>query len=118
MIASPEDARLLFSKWFEDQARLRIKLLSSSLVFEAVGAVQSFSESALELRGDSWQFTIPLEGVDIAFSDPREIPLASVRKSETARYEFGLALNLPNGDRLALMELKAANLEAERELED
>lgn len=113
MIASPEDARLLFSKWQEERAPLRIKLLSSSLIFEAVGSVRGFSPAALELRGDSWQFTIPLADVGITFSDPREIPLVSVRESETARYEFGLALDLPNGDRLALMELKAANLEAE-----
>ncbi len=118
MIASPEDARLLFSKWQDEQPPLRIKLLSSSLIFEAVGTVRSFSAAVLELRGDSWQFTIPLEGVDVAFSDPREIPLASVRESEAARYEFGLALNLPNGDRLALMELKVANLEAEADLDD
>jgi hypothetical protein len=113
MIASPEDARLLFSKWQEEQPPLRIKLLSSSLIFEAVGTVRSFSPAALELRGDSWQFTIPLVDVKVSFSDPREIPLASVRESETARYEFGLALDLPNGNRLALMELKAAKLEAE-----
>lgn len=113
MIASPEDARLLFSKWQGEQAQLRVKLLSSSLIFEAVGTVHSFSPAALELRGAAWQFTIPLEGVEIGFSDPREIPLASVRESESARYEFGLALELPNGDRLALMELKAAKLEAE-----
>jgi hypothetical protein len=108
MIASPEDARLLFSKWQEEQPPLRIKLLSSSLMFEAVGTVRSFSPATLELRGDTWQFTIPLDGVGITFSDPREIPLASVRETETARYEFGLALDLPNGDRLALMELKAS----------
>jgi hypothetical protein len=115
MIASPEDARLLFSKWQEEQPPLRIKLLSSPLMFEAVGTVRGFSPAALELRGVSWQFTIPLEDVGITFSDPREIPLASVREFETAKYEFGLALELPNGDRLALMELKAANLPLTRE---
>jgi hypothetical protein len=113
MIASPEDARLLFSKWQQESALLRIKLLSASLIFEALGTVSSFSAVALELRGEAWQFTIPLEGVSISFSDPREIPAEGVREVEAAKYEFGLALDLPNGDRLALMELKAASQEAE-----
>ena len=117
MIASPEDARLLFSKWQQEAALLRIKLLSSSLIFEALGTVSSFSAVALELRGEAWHFTIPLSGVNISFSDPREVPLTGVREAETAKYEFGLALDLPNGDRLALMELKAANQEAEADLE-
>jgi hypothetical protein len=117
MIASPEDARLLFSKWQQESGLLRIKLLSSSLIFEALGTVSSFSSVALELRGEAWQFTIPLAGVSISFSDPREIPLAGVREAETAKYEFGLALDLPNGDRLVLMELKAANQEAEADLD-
>ena len=117
MIASPEDARLLFSKWQQESALLRIKLLSSSLIFEALGTISSFSAVALELRGEAWQFTIPLSGVNISFSDPREVPLAGVREAETAKYEFGLALDMPNGDRLALMELKAANQEAEADLD-
>jgi hypothetical protein len=113
MIASPEDARLLFSKWQQEASPLRVKLLSSSLIFEAHGTVSSFSAVALELRGEAWQFTIPLADVNISFSDPREIPVAGVRDVEGAKYEFGLALDLPNGDRLALMELKAASQEAE-----
>jgi len=113
MIASPEDARLLFSKWQQEGPLLRVKLLSSTLIFEAHGTVSSFSAVALELRGEAWQFTIPLAGVNISFSDPREIPVAGVRDLEAAKYEFGLALDLPNGDRLALMELKAAEREAE-----
>ena len=36
-------------------------------------------------------------------------PVASVRESETAQYEFGIALQLPNGDRLVIMELKASS---------
>lgn len=111
MIASPEEARLLFGKWQQDAPPLRIKLLSSSLIFEAIGVVSDFSLAALVLQGDSWRFTIPLADVSVSFADPREAPDSSVRESEGARYEFGLSLGLPNGDRLALMELKTANQE-------
>ena len=47
--------------------------------------------------------------MNFSFSDPREIPVASVRESETAQYEFGIALQLPNGDQLVIMELKASS---------
>jgi hypothetical protein len=35
--------------------------------------------------------------------------VASVRELETAQYEFGIALDLPNGDRVIMMELKASS---------
>jgi hypothetical protein len=108
MIATPEDARLLFDRWREDLRPLKLRLWSSSLFFDAVGAVTAFTPDNLELGGDSWKFTIPLDSVGFSFSDPREIPVASVRESETAQYEFGIVLELPNGDRLIIMELKAS----------
>lgn len=109
MIASPEDARLLFDRWKEDARPLKVRLWASSLFFDAVGAVIDFGPASLELGGDSWKFTIPLAAASFSFSDPREIPVASVRQSETAQYEFGIALELPNGDRLIIMELKGSS---------
>jgi hypothetical protein len=109
MIATPEDARLFFDRWKEDRPSLKLRLWASSLLFDAIGTVADFTPQSLELGGDSWKFTVPLEGVNFSFSDPREIPLASVRESETARYEFGIALQLPNGDQLIIMELKASS---------
>src|SRR5262249_1344562 len=108
---SPEEAHLLFRKWLEESLPLRIKLISSTLIFEAFGTVASASASVLELRGESWQFTIPLGGVNAIFSDPREIGVASVRALQASKYEYGLALELPNGDRLALMEMKVPETE-------
>ena len=109
MIATPEDARLFFARWKEDRPPLKVRMWAASLFFDAVGTVGDFTPETLELRGDSWKFTIPLEGVNFSFSDPREIPLASVRDSESAQYEFGIALQLPNGDQLTIMELKASS---------
>jgi len=106
MIATPEDARLLFDRWREDARPLKVRLWASSVFFDAVGTVHDFTSENVELGGDSWKFTIPLAGVTFSFSDPREIPLASVRESETAQYEFGISLQLPNGDQLVIMELK------------
>ena len=111
MTGSPEEARLLFNKWQDESLPLRIKLMSAALIFEAFGRVASASSTVLELRGDSWQLTIPLEGVSAAFSDPREISVPSVRAMESAKYEYGLALEFPNGDRLALMEMKVPETE-------
>jgi hypothetical protein len=111
MTGSPEEAHLLFRKWLEESLPLRVKLISSTLIFEAFGTVASASSSALQLRGASWQFTVPLGGVNAIFSDPREIGEASVRALEGARYEYGLALELPNGDRLALLEIKVPETE-------
>ena len=109
MIASPEDARLLFDRWREDARPVKIRLWASSLFFDGVGTVTDFSPETLEFGGDSWKFTIPVAGASFAFSDPREIPIASVRELETAQYEFGIALELPNGDRVIMMELQASS---------
>ena len=109
MIATPEDARLFFDRWKEDRPPLKVRLWASSLFFDAIGTLSDFTSETLELSGPSWKFTIPLEGVNFSFSDPREIPLASVREAETAQYEFGIALQLPNGDQLVIMELKASS---------
>ena len=109
MIATPEDARLFFDRWKEERPSLKVRLWVSALIFDAIGTVADFTSQTLELGGDSWKFTIPLEGVSFSFSDPREIPLPSVRESETAQYEFGIALQLPNGDQLVIMELKASS---------
>jgi hypothetical protein len=109
MIATPEDAGLFFDRWKEDRPPLRVRMWASTLFFDAVGTVADFTTQTLELGGDAWKFTIPLEDVKFSFSDPREIPVASVRESETAQYEFGILLELPNGDRLIIMELKASS---------
>src|SRR5689334_11164386 len=109
MIATPEDARLFFDRWKGDRPPLKIRMWVSALFFDAFGTVTNFTPETLDLGGDSWKLTIPLEGVTFSFSDPREIPLASVRESETAQYEFGIALQLPNGDQLVIMELKASS---------
>lgn len=112
MIATPDDARLFFDRWKEAAPPLKVRLWTSSLFFDAVGTVTDFTSENVELGGDSWKFTIPLEGVNFSFSDPREIPVASVRESESAQYEFGIALQLPNGDQLVIMELKSSSLPA------
>jgi hypothetical protein len=106
MIATFEDAHLLFARWKEEGPELRVKLWSQSLVFEATGAVGEFTLAALQLNGAGWQMTLPLEGSRYTFSDPREIAVAAIRDIETAKYEFGLAVELPSGDRLVLMEIK------------
>ncbi|HYM08103.1 MAG TPA: hypothetical protein VEU11_16240 [Terriglobales bacterium] len=116
MIASPDDARLLFRKWQQDSMRLHVKLRSSGLFFDANGTVTECTPETLQLGGDSWQFTIPLHGAEFTFSDPREVPLAGVREAEAAQYEFGLSLKLLNGDELVILEMKAsAEPEAEPE---
>ena len=107
MITSPEDASLLFDRWRQDARALKIQLRSSALFFDGVGTVSDFSLGTLDLGGESWRFTIPLSGANYSFSDPREIGMASVREAESAQYEFGIVLDLPNGDRLVIMELKA-----------
>lgn len=106
MITTFDDARLLFGRWKEDAPTLRVKLMSNSLVFEAEGRLTDFTLQALQLNGPAWQFTIPLAGAKYIFSDPREIAVRSVRETEMAKYEMGLALELPGGDRLVLLELK------------
>jgi hypothetical protein len=107
MITSPEDASLLFDRWRQDARALKVQLRSSSLFFDGIATVNDFNLDTLELGGDSWKFTIPLSGANYSFSDPREIGSASVREAESAQYEFGISLDLPNGDRLVIMELKA-----------
>lgn len=111
MITTFEDAQLLFARWKEDVTPLRIKLWSPSMVFEATGFVGEFTHAALQLNGPDWQVTVPIESSKYTFSDPREIPIVSIRNIETARYEFGLAIELPSGDRLVLMEIKSAGEE-------
>lgn len=106
MNATFEDAHLFFARWKDDQNPLRIKLWSPGTVFEAIGYVGEFTHAALQLNGPDWQATLPIESAAYTFSDPREIPLPSIRNIESARYDFGLAIELPTGDRLVLMELK------------
>jgi hypothetical protein len=113
MIASPEDARLFFDRWKEEKPPLKVRLWASTLFFDAVGTVTDFNSQNLELGGDSWKFTVPLDGAAFSFSDPREIPVASVRELETAQYEFGMVVELPNGSRLIIMELKASSQPAQ-----
>jgi hypothetical protein len=115
MDASLEDARLLFGRWRDEAPPLRVKLICQSLIFEATGTVAEFSDAALQLNGPAWQFTIPLNNARYVFSDPREIPIPAVRHAETAKYEFGLALELPSGDRLVLLEIKSREAGEETE---
>ena len=102
MIASTDDASLLFARWKEEGPTLR----TGSVIFQGAGTVLDHQRGSLQLGGPAWQLTVPLEGASFTFSDPREIPNATVRSAESARYEFGLGIDLANGDRLALMELK------------
>jgi hypothetical protein len=117
MIATFEDAQLLFGRWKEDAAALRVKLWTHSMVFEATGTVGEFTHSTLQLQGPAWMFTVPTEGSTYTFSDPREIHIAAIRSIETARYEFGLAIELPSSGRLVLMEIKHGDVEASDEVE-
>ncbi|HEX5432381.1 MAG TPA: hypothetical protein VFW83_10470 [Bryobacteraceae bacterium] len=111
VIATADDARLLFSKWTEAEASLRIKLFSSWLMLDAVGVITAFNPTSVQCSGESWNMTIPVAGAEYSFSDPRESPVASVRESEASRYEFGLSIDLPNQDRLVILELKPAPAE-------
>jgi len=106
MIASSDEARLLFNKWEQASPPLKIRLISSSLIFDALGLVTGFTPQTLTLGGDAWQVVIPLSDATFSFSDPREVPIDSVRASEAARYELGLSLRLPNGEEITLLELK------------
>ncbi len=118
MITSPEDARLLFTRWIEDASPLRIRLRSTALLFEGVGVAQGSDSNVLNLGGETWQVVVPLGGASFTFSDPREAPAGSVREAEESRYEFGLAVDLPNGDRLALIEIKVPDTEPASEESD
>ena len=106
MNTTPDDAHLIFDGWRDRHSPLRIQLRSSSLVFEGKGIVIHSALDSLALGGESWRFTVPLKEATFVFSDPREIPIASVREVESAQYEFGLAILLASGDRLVLVELK------------
>ena len=118
MTTSPEDARLLFARWLEEGAALRIRMRSPALMFEGVGTVQSVDSNLLNLGRDGWQLVVPLNGASYSFSDPREAPAGSVRDTESSRYEMGLALDLATGDRLALMEIKEPEREPASEESD
>src|SRR4051812_49845399 len=52
MIASLEDAQLLFHGWEQHSRLIQIKLMSSSLIFHGVGSVVDSSRDALRLGGD------------------------------------------------------------------
>jgi hypothetical protein len=107
MIASADDARLFFLRWQENSSHVQIKLRSSALMFDGVGVVLGVNHNTLQVGGESWHFTIPLEGAGFSFSDPREASVASVRQAESEKYDFGLSVILANGDQIALMELKS-----------
>lgn len=109
MNTAPEDAHLIFDGWRDRSSPLRIQLRSSSLIFEGTGTVVHSSADAIALGGDTWRFTVPLEGATFVFSDPREIPVASTRELESARYDFGVAVLLSSGDRLVLVAYKEDN---------
>src|SRR5258708_18581302 len=111
MVLTPDDARLLFRRWRDDSAPVQVKLFSRWMVFEATGLIADTGLEALGMSGPSWRLTIPLADADYSFSDPREVPIASVREAEASKYEFGIAINLANGDRLTLLELKGVGLD-------
>ena len=105
MIVSSEEARLIFGRWKEESTPVHVKLSNGSLMFDGVG-VTEITQDALQFTGPSWRFSVPLAEAEFSFSDPREIPIVSVRAAESAQYEFGVAVTLPNGDRLTLLEMK------------
>ena len=93
MIVSSEDARLLFSRWKDESTPVRMRLSNGSMMFDGVG-VTELKRDILELSGPSWRFIVPLAGAEFSFSDPREIPIASVRAAESAQYELGVVVSL------------------------
>jgi hypothetical protein len=106
MHASPDDARLLFGKWHEESTPVWIKYSTPVLFFRGIGVVAAITPDAIQISGEVWTYTVFLDGVTYSFSDPREIPVAVVREMESAKYELGLALHLPNGDDFVLLEMK------------
>jgi len=106
MIVSQEEAFLVLAKWLENSPLLRIILLSSSGMFNAIGSLESFEQVGLELKGSDWELTIPFAGATFAFADPRESDSIVVRAPASEQYECGLELKFPDGDRLILLELK------------
>ena len=106
MIVSADEARLIFGRWQDESAPVRVKLSNDSFVFDGVG-VAEVTQDTLEFSGLSWRFLFPLAGAEFSFSDPREIPIASVRAAESAQYELGVVVSLASGDRLTLLEMKS-----------
>jgi hypothetical protein len=106
MNVTADDARLLFGRWRDASTAVRVKLSNKSVTFDGVGTTEMTAD-ALQFSGLAWQFTAPLAGAEFSFSDPREIPIASVREAETSKYEFAVAVTLANGDRLTLLEMKS-----------
>ncbi len=70
MIATFEDAHLLFARWKEDGSVLRVKLVTNSVVFEAKGAVAEYTHVTLQLGSSDWQLTLPTEGAKFTFLGP------------------------------------------------
>jgi hypothetical protein len=105
MIVSSEEARLIFSRWKDESAPVRVRLSNDALAFDGVGVV-GVTQDTLEFSGPAWRFVVPLAGAEYSFSDPREIPIVSIRTAESAQYEFGIAVTLASGDRLTLLEMK------------
>lgn len=118
MHATFQDAHLFFTRWKDDTTPLRVKLWTPTVIFEATAYLGEFTHAALQLNGPDWQLTLPIEGSNFTFSDPREIPIHSIRNIESARYEFGLAIELPTHDRLVLMELKHSGETTDATAED
>ena len=118
MQVSADEARLLFVKWQEATTPVRVKLLSAMLIFDGEGAVTGVGPEALELHGESFHLTIPLTDAAFSFSDPREIPVPSVRESESAKYEFGVSIEFANGERMVLLEIKSPDEDQDREEDD
>ena len=106
MITSADDARLLFDKWLQDEALVRVRMVRGALLFDGDGIVLHFGKHALQVGGPTWRMTVPLVNAEYAFSDPREIPMPSVRRVEEARYELGLSIRWPDGEEMILMEVK------------
>jgi hypothetical protein len=102
---SRDDAALMFSKWKAHSPLLRIMSVASLGMFNAVGILADFSGSALELAGNGWTFTFPLLDVSFQFTDPREAGSEEVRQSAKAKYDCGIEILFPSGDRLALLEM-------------
>jgi hypothetical protein len=113
MEATAEEARLIFDKWTEAAAAVHIRLFSSHLVFNGVGQVRGYNGAAVEFGGSTWFITVPVEGARFAFSDPREVAVASIRERESAQYELGLSVELATGDRIILREMKPSAEKAE-----
>ena len=105
MNVSAEEARLIFARWRDESTPVRVKLSNASVTFDGIGTTE-MNGDALQFSGPAWQFIVPLDGAEFSFSDPREIPIESVRLAESSHYEFGVAITLGGGDRLVALEMK------------